>query len=341
MKQNSYVKISDALHPNTSSVTRFQSIVNIPDEEDYSIVDEIIKINKNIGSKDPGGAWKYYNENTRKEYVDALNINDREVLAKLFSNLFQNCCSSAIITPSINVASSSNLASQMLWDLDALAEFSDLQYDDSILHTPKVGSPFGIKYKNFEILPDSARHLHFAQKLIELNSTSNGNILEIGGGYGGLIYFLKKMGFKDTYFNIDLPETLYVCYYYLKKNKIKCEFLTENITIKEDTVYLIPSIIYKNVISNINFDVFFNSASLSEMALPVAEDYIEMVNLKRPEYILHCNSNYLAFPDSVIHIEILARNFPIDNTIYRKIYQQISPFQGASGRYRQFLYQLK
>jgi len=284
---------------------------------------------------------KYYNENTRKEYVDALNTNDREVLANLLPNLFQNCCSSAIITPSINVAKDYNLESQMLWDIDALAEFSDLQFDESILHTPKIGSPFGIRYNNSEILPDSARHLHFAQKLIELNSMSNGNILEIGGGYGGLIYFLKKLGYKDTYFNIDLPETLYVCYYYLRKNNIKCEFLTDDMEIKPDTVYLIPSIIYEKVVSEITFDVFFNSASLSEMAKPVMEDYIDMVNSKKPEYILHCNSNFLAFPNSIIHIEILARDFPIDLSIYRKTYQQISPFQGASGRYRQFLYQIK
>ena len=72
MKQNSYVRISDSLHPNTSQATTFQSDLNIPDEEDYIIIDEIISTNKIIGLKDPGGAWKYFNENTRKEYVDSL-----------------------------------------------------------------------------------------------------------------------------------------------------------------------------------------------------------------------------------------------------------------------------
>ena len=117
MKQNSYVRISDVIHQDTSLATYFQADPNIHDEDDYLIVDEIININKFIGSKDPGGAWKYFNENTRKEYVDALNNNDRETLVRLLPNLFQNCCSSAMITPSINKVSNSNLASQMLWNV--------------------------------------------------------------------------------------------------------------------------------------------------------------------------------------------------------------------------------
>lgn len=340
MKQKTYVKISNQLHPDFGSVKRFNSSINIPDNIDYEIIDEIIEINKKIGTIDMGGAWKYYNENTRKDYVDALRSNNREVLANLLPSLFQNCCSSAIITPSINVAEDNNLSSQMLWDLDALAEFSNYNYDISILNTPIVGAPFGIEVDSNIILPDSARHLFFAEKLKELSDESKGNILEIGGGYGGLIYFFKKINYSYTYFNIDLPETLFVCYYYLRKNNIDCEFLLSNQTIKKGTVYLIPSIVYQDVAKNINFDVFFNSASLSEMDKDVCNNYIEMVNKIKPKYIFHCNSNFLAFPDSIIHLEVLAKDFPIDKDSYKLVYKYISPFQGASGTYRQFLYKI-
>jgi len=75
MKQNSYVRISDSIHPNTSLATRFKSNINTPDEEDYFIVDEIININKIIGSKDPGGAWKYgSSSNLVGQFFDKYSI---------------------------------------------------------------------------------------------------------------------------------------------------------------------------------------------------------------------------------------------------------------------------
>ena len=111
--------------------------------------------------------------------------------------------------------------------------------------------------------------------------------------------------------------------------------------LKKGVVYLIPSILYNDVVSNIEFDIFFNSASLSEMDKKICFNYIEMVNKKSPDHILHCNSNFLAFPDSKIHIEVLARDFPFDSKTYNLIYQHVSPFQGASGRYRIFQYNKK
>ena len=341
MKQNSYVKISNDLHPQWESFKMFYSNLNIPDELDFKIVDEILKFNKEIGSIDMGGAWRFYNENTRKDYTTALHNGDRDVLANLFSSLFQNECSSAIITPSINKVKDFNLSNQMCWDLDALAEFSNLEYDYPILNASNVGAPFGIEVNGNKILPDSARHLFFAEKVKHLAEKKNQNILEIGGGYGGLAYFLNKLNFKNTYFNIDLPETLFICYYYLRKNKINCEFLTNVKKIKKGVFYLIPSIDYEKIVRNIEFGVFFNSASLSEMDKKIAFNYIEMINKKQPKYILHCNSNYLAFPNSKIHIEILAKNFPINKKSYELVYKYISPFQGASGRYRIFLYKSK
>lgn len=342
IKQNTYVKISNEIHPKQASVKIFYSKLNEPDKLDFKIIDEIIEINKEIGKIDMGGEWKFHNNITRKDYVTALHNHDKQKLAKLLPSLFQNQCSSAMISPSINIVKDFNLSSQMCWDLDALAEFSESKYKYSFLDTPKIGSPFGLNIEGYKILPDSARHLFFAEKVKNLayKNKNKDNVLEIGGGYGGLIYFLKKLNYKETYFNIDIPESLYVCYYYLRKNNINCEFLTGKKAIKKDTVYLIPSSVYKDVVKNINFNIFFNSASLSEMDKEVCFGYLKMVNKKRPKYIFHCNSNYLAFPDSKIHIEVLAKNFPIDPNLYNIVYKHISPFQGASGRYRIFLYEL-
>ena len=337
MKQFNYIKINASKYKN-SDLKFFRNEIKNPKDEDLKIANDILKFHSEIGSIDMGGAWKYYNENTRSQYVSALAEKNDNLLAFQLCNMFQTECSSAIITPSINVSNDHDLISQMSWDLDSCAEFTRNKYKLDILESGDTGSSFGVIRDNIKILPDSPRHLYFADLLMSRIQNSNENILEIGGGYGGLVYFLKKIGFNGTYFNIDLPETLFVSYYYLRKKGYKVNLISKKSEIKKGEINLIPSNFYNKLIKEIDFSVFFNSASLSEMSQDICFNYIKAINLKMPRDVIHCNSNYLAFPNSKIHVEILAKDFPWDSN-YKLISQYISPFQGASGRYRVYLYE--
>ena len=336
MKQKNYIRISSEKYLK-NDLTLFKHDLKDPDNEDIEISKEIIEFQKKIGDIDMGGAWKFYNENTRTNYVKALKEENTKVLAYQLCNMFQTECTSAIITPSINVSKNHDLLSQMAWDLDACSEFTRNKYDLKILDAGNIGTPFGTIRDSIEILPDSPRHLYFAD-LISSHINNNDKILEVGGGYGGLIYFLRKIDFKGTYYNIDLPETLFVCYYYLRKSGHKVNLIYKKQDIKLNEVNLIPSMYFEKITKNLEYSVFFNSASLSEMDEKVCFNYIEMVNKTNPNYIIHCNSNYLAFPDSKIHIEILAKNFPWSENFNLKSFY-LSPFQGASGRYRIHIYE--
>jgi hypothetical protein len=336
MEQTSYVRISSESHPFCVGKNITHSDINIPCINDHKIIEEIIEYNKLLGLEDVGGEWKYLNEIKRKTYIDALINNDGEKMLDLFTNFFQTSCGYGIMTPSFSEINQYDLKSQILWDLDALFEFGEMDFEDDILYSPPVGAPYGLNIDDKIISPDSPRHLYFAQKLLKFNT----DILEIGGGYGGLIYFLKKLGFNNIYFNVDLPETLYIAYYFLRKNNINCVLVTgENFQIEKGTVYLIPHFLLNKIQEKIHFDTFFNANSLSEMDINYVNQYFNIINKKKPKYILHSNSNFLVFPNSERHIEVLGKNFPIDDLNYNKIYQCISPFQGASGRYREFYYE--
>ena len=338
MKQISYVRVSNETHPFSVGNKIAQANLNLPDLNDYIIIEEIIDANKTLGLEDVGGEWKYLNEIKRKTYIDALINNDSKNLVDLFINFFQTNCGYGIMTPSFSEINLYDLESQILWDLDALLEFSEMEFEDDMLFSSQIGAPYGLSIGNKIISPDSPRHLYFAQKLLKFNN----DILEIGGGYGGLIYFLNKLGFNNNYYNVDLPETLYISYYFLRKNNIKCKLVTsDNFQIEKGTVYLIPHFLLNNIQEKIHFDTFFNANSLSEMDINYVNHYFDIINNKRPKYILHSNSNFLVFPNSERHIEVLGKNFPIDHSYYEKNYQCISPFQGASGRYREFYYEKK
>ena len=61
----------------------------------------------------------------------------------------------------------------------------------------------------------------------------------------------------------------------------------------------------------------------------------------KPKIIYHENSNYLLFPKSNRHIEILGKDFKILNSYYTINHMSISPFLGGSGRYREFILERK
>ena len=85
-------------------------------------------------------------------------------------------------------------------------------------------------------------------------------------------------------------------------------------------------------------DIVFNANSFSEMKKKTIQEYVHKINQLKPFYFLHQNSNYLLFPDSKRHIETLAKDFPVDKKIFKEVYRCLTPWQGAGGRYREFLY---
>ena len=71
----------------------------------------------------------------------------------------------------------------------------------------------------------------------------------------------------------------------------------------------------------------------------ILNKYVEVINrIIKPNYIYHENSNFLMFPKSKRHIEILGKDFKFNKKRYYLEYFNISPFSGGSGRYREFFY---
>ena len=85
-------------------------------------------------------------------------------------------------------------------------------------------------------------------------------------------------------------------------------------------------------------DFVFNSRSFSEMNINTINMYSNIINnFIKPNYIYHENSNFLLFPKSKRHMEILGKDIKF-NKKYNLEYFNISPFCGGSGRYREFFY---
>ena len=349
-----FPKIASQNHPLASGklLQKTSDKLLNPDQMDFKIAREIVAVHKKISKKTTAdGEWSWINDKLKKIYIDALNNEDVKLIAKILANMFRDEITYGLISSSYRDLDSlkgrKGLENHILLDLDAWHEFAD-QNRGGIknLDTPRVGNSYGLMIEpNILISVDNPRHDYFALKLIRLGLSLKKDkftLLEIGGGYGGLCYQIFRRTKKVRYINVDLPESLYLAYYFLRKSmpkkQIKWVFdgLTEN-NLKEGSIFFVPAQTAKKITCKV--DVVFNCHSLSEMSKKAVNGYMQMIDRWSPLFFLHQNSNFLLFPKSLRHIEVLASDFRL--TKYREIYKAVSIWQGAGGRYREYLFKLK
>lgn len=303
------------------------------------------------------GDWKWISENKYKDIDLYFKQKNLDKLEELYSNLARNNLSFGIISNGIYEKLKNdnelleNFKQSILNDIDTCIELCEIN-DLNILESERIGNFYGIKKNNIFITSDNIRHYYCAYKINTFLSQINYPIImEIGGGYGGLlINLLKIMNKKFCYINVDIKNTLLVFYYYIKNyiniNKLELKIffgIDQEITneiIKNNDIILICNDNQKKIKCKI--DLVFNSHSLSEMSKYHMEEYFETIHKLKIKHIFHINSIYFPWKKSDRgHIQISTKNFPINNESYKKIYQCISPWMCGSGRYREFYYLLR
>ena len=351
---NYFTKIDQTFHPNFKKYKKQikikQNIKYHNIKFDNKIINEILS-NLNFRPEDNlfGGAWEKIDLSSRKKLI--ISLKQRQNLNQSLNNFFRNEFSFGLISSHWEQKKNKDwknlLTSNILKNISAWEEFcmeskNDYNYLDS---NNDPGNPYGLEYKKKLILFDTPRHDYFAKKIINLlKRYKNPLIIEIGGGYGGLLSQLLKRKFKFRYVNIDLAQSLAVSYFFIRKKFQRKILFSKNIDkdiFKDNNIIFVP--FSENLFNNskIKTSFVFNSNSFSEMDKNVSKKYFEFINKKlSPDYLMHQNSNFLLFPKSKMHIEIQSSEFKIDKKKFRKIYSFPSIFQGGSGRYREYLYKL-
>lgn len=155
------------------------------------------------------------------------------------------------------------------------------------LSFPLVGNPFGMNI-NGSIIPYCAVRLHYyATRLHFLSRTMpNPVICEIGGGFGGTIFYLLKMNKNIRYFNFDIPEVLALCSYFLMMSFPDLKFQLFGETENNPNVTLMPHFELPNMTK---CDISFNSCSLIEMNTDTVKEYLGQIERITKKYFLHHN----------------------------------------------------
>ena len=339
------------LHPLSSSTKIFFKKNYLKENSvDKRIIKEFLRFFfrekvKNIDS----GQWEWINKNIKNDFIRAINSSDINFLSYHLTNFFKSETSFGLISSTYknvfkNNKSKNIFVSDILKNISVWEEFVKLKNKDyNLIHENKeIGNPYGVVHKNKKIIYDTPRHDYYAYKIINiLKSKKNPTILEVGGGYGGLLLQLLKRNFNFTYINIDLPETLLVSYYYLRKKLGINISLKKKLNKSKEKIIFVPydENFFDEEKGKIPIDLLFNANSFSEMSKKIISNYFYLINKRiKPNYILHQNSNINLFPNSKRHVETQSSEFNLDMKQYVKIFSNVSMFQGGSGRYREYLF---
>ena len=179
-----------------------------------------------------------------------------------------------------------------------LWKFFNKNEDLDDLDIPKHGNQIGAVIDNkFMVIGSFLNHIYSKILSNYLNQKGESNkIIEIGGGYGKLAYYLLKNISNYTYIDLDIPETLTLASYFLSKsfpNKKNLFYgerkFNSNIINEYDLIFLPPWEI-ENIQDN-SINLALNKNSLGEMSPETARNYINHIH-RTSKYFFSMNHEY-------------------------------------------------
>jgi putative sugar O-methyltransferase len=109
----------------------------------------------------------------------------------------------------------------------SISKYKIIDYLDSFRINDKIGSPMVYKYENYgNFSPNTLRYVNTLYELLEkFGEMKNWNILEFGGGYGGLCHILSYLIKWKKYTFVEIKEPLELakkCFLNIPVNNINC-----------------------------------------------------------------------------------------------------------------------
>jgi hypothetical protein len=214
------------------------------------------------------------------------------------------------------------------------------------LKYPKSFGFNGVELNGVFTIPVSFRMSYSAKRI---NDLSDGNVVEIGTGFGGVPYHLfKDFNFKRTYFNFDIPHPNLISKYFLMSVFPKKKFLLygedklKNFK-KYDLVFM-PHFMIKELPKNC-CDIVFNAHSLTEMGNTQIKEYLKHIDRISTKWFLHFNHRFQATPRKGFTLKDVDVSNPIDFDNlkiknWKRIYKFIELLSDDKGLdYFEYLYQ--
>jgi putative sugar O-methyltransferase len=172
--------------------------------------------------------WEELRRGSLADVIQALSTHNIVALQSMYRNFFRDPCSVGLIGRPLNLAKAYAsgklqdthrrfLLSDALYRIDYWKTQMDGRFTLHDLVGPDVGNPLGVVIDGV-LINVGAEYQHYcAQQVCRLLSAEKETVAEIGGGFGGMAYYLLRDMPEVTYLDFDMPESIALTSYYLLK----------------------------------------------------------------------------------------------------------------------------
>jgi hypothetical protein len=250
--------------------------------------------------------WRRTQGKNLEPVTRALAAYDFDSLRAMYRNFFRDRCSAGLCglpLSRMNGASRFSKSSKQLHLIDGLHRLdvwtsrTGGRFELADLKPPDIGNPFGIVLNGAFVRNGSEDQHYCARRIIDLLGSFQAPVVaEIGGGFGGMAYYLIRDRPGVTYLNFDLPETIALASYYLlsafpdAKATLYGEAELDAETLRSSRVILMPGFAIPEMPAN-SVDIAFNARILSDLSPSSLRHYLAEIARTTRGHLLHLNRN--------------------------------------------------
>lgn len=238
--------------------------------------------------------WQQVRQRSLGPVTQALRTRDIDALQRMYRNFFRDPCSSGLLGAPYGMSKAyfgGNIKdvhrrfylSHVLYRFDYWRQQTDGRFSLRDLAGPGIGNPFGVSIDGTHISVGSEYAHYCAHRIDSLLDSGTATVAEIGGGFGGMAYYLLRDRARVTYLDFDLPESIALASYYLLKAFPQLTFLLygeEQLTktaIARADVVLMPTFELATMPAG-SVDLTFSSHAMSDISSEALGDYLTNID---------------------------------------------------------------
>jgi hypothetical protein len=235
--------------------------------------------------------WEQVRQASLGPVMHALLNRDIDALRRAYRNFFRDPCSTGLIGVPYGMSRPYSDIQEdhrrlylidVLYRLDHWMEQTGGRFEWRDLAGPGIGNPFGVVIAG-TLVEAGAEYRHYcARKMSSLLDSPKPTVAEIGGGFGGMAYYLLRDRPGVTYLDFDVPESLALTSYYLMKAFPRLTFLLygegalNKETVAGADVVLVP-LFELAAMPPDSVDVTFSSHALSGISREAMLEYLKHI----------------------------------------------------------------
>jgi hypothetical protein len=260
----------------------------------------------------PSREWISVFNDHYQQTINNLEKRDLLLVMKMYENFFRHECSAGLHGLHFNMVNvymnemqnpSEDEVRQYLNSVKLAAELFLLTcpgISPSVLCSPSVGNPYGYEIvtekERFFIRSGAEYHYCYANRIrMLLEKVQSKTVFELGGGFGGMAYFLIREIENLRYIAVDLPENIALQSFYLMSLFPEKSYLlyddpdyAQRMSTHDFDIALLPSFCIEDVPDD-SVALSYNSYSLAEMSWDAVNNYLLQINRITSEYFYHVN----------------------------------------------------